>query len=74
MSEPAFQVSSTPGAGGGDGDVGLRERLRQIADLNFHVRWEREEPGVVTTTMEVPAPDDLPIKLDPVRRSERADS
>jgi len=25
----------------------------------FHVRWTHEEPGVVTTTVEVPAPDEL---------------
>jgi CRP-like cAMP-binding protein len=34
----------------------------------FRVPWECEEPGVVTTTMEVPALDDLPVKLDAVRQ------
>ena len=40
--------------------------VRALGD-SFHVQWEREEPGVVTTTMEIPALDDL-IKLDPVRQ------
>lgn len=31
-------------------------------------RWEQEEPGVVATTMEIPALDDLPIDSDLRRR------
>ncbi len=41
--------------------------MRALGD-RFQVRWECEEPGVVTTTMEVPALDDLPIKLDAFRQ------
>jgi protein lysine acetyltransferase len=41
--------------------------MRALAD-KFDVRWECEEPGVVTTTMQIPALDDLPIKLDAVRQ------
>ena len=39
--------------------------MRALAN-KFQARWQYEEPGVVTTTMQVPAPDDLPIKLDAV--------
>jgi RimJ/RimL family protein N-acetyltransferase len=31
-------------------------------------RWEQEEPGVVTTTGEIPAPDDLPLDDDTRRQ------
>jgi hypothetical protein len=41
--------------------------VRALGD-RFQARWQSEEPGVVTTTMEVPALDDLPIKLDAVRQ------
>jgi protein lysine acetyltransferase len=37
--------------------------VRALGD-KLHVRWQYEEPGVVTTTMDVPALDDLRIKLD----------
>jgi len=41
--------------------------VRALGD-RFHVRWECEEPGVVTTTMEIPALDDVPIKRDAFRQ------
>ena len=41
--------------------------VRALGD-RFQARWQREEPGLVTTTIEVPALDDLPIKLDAVRQ------
>jgi len=34
----------------------------------FHPRWEHEEPGVVSTTMEIPALDDLPVDNDACRQ------
>ena len=30
----------------------------------LHPCWEREDPGVVTTTVEIPAPEDLPLDSD----------
>jgi protein lysine acetyltransferase len=49
--------------------LGLSDNVavRALGD-RFQARWQCEEPGVVTTTMEVPALDDLPIKLDAVRQ------
>jgi len=41
--------------------------VRALGD-GFQARWECEEPGVVTTTMEIPALDDLPIKLGAFRQ------
>ncbi len=41
--------------------------VRALGD-RFQARWECEEPGLVTTTMDVPALDDLPVKLDAVRQ------
>lgn len=45
--------------------LGLSDNVavRALGD-RFQARWQCEEPGVVTTTMDVPALDDLPIKLD----------
>jgi CRP-like cAMP-binding protein len=45
------------------------EAARALA-RKLHPEWEREEPGVVTTTMEIPALDDLPIDKDLRRRIE----
>ena len=28
----------------------------------FHAQWQVKEPGVVTTAMEIPAPDDVPVE------------
>ena len=38
-------------------------RARALGD-KVNARWEHEEPGVVTTTGEIPAPDDLPLDYD----------
>ena len=40
---------------------------RALGD-KFQARWEQVEPGVVTTTMEIPALADLSIKLDAFRQ------
>ena len=40
---------------------------RALGD-KLHARWEREESGVVTTTAEIPALDDLPIDNDTRRQ------
>lgn len=49
--------------------LGLSDNVavRALGD-RFPARWQCEEPGVVTTTMEVPALDELPVKLDAVRQ------
>ena len=41
---------------------------RALGD-KVNARWEHEEPGVVTTTGEIPAPDDLPLDYDTPGRS-----
>ena len=42
---------------------------RALGDkVNAH--WKQEEPGVVTTTGEIPAPDDLPLDYETRRRIE----
>ena len=33
-----------------------------------NARWEQEEPGVVTTTGQIPALDDLPLDYDTRRQ------
>ena len=40
---------------------------RALGD-KVNARWEHEEPGVVTTTGEIPAPDDLPLDDDTRRQ------
>jgi protein lysine acetyltransferase len=40
---------------------------RALGD-KVNARWEHEEPGVVTTTGEIPAPDDLPLDYDTRRQ------
>jgi CRP-like cAMP-binding protein len=40
---------------------------RALGD-KVNARWEQEEPGVVTTTGEIPAPDDLPLDYDTRRQ------
>ena len=42
---------------------------RALGD-KVNARWEHEEPGVVTTTAEIPAPDDLPLDYDTRRQIE----
>ena len=46
---------------------------RSLGDkVNAH--WEHEEPGVVTTTGEIPAPDDLPLDPDTRRQTQHVAS
>jgi protein lysine acetyltransferase len=40
---------------------------RALGD-KVNARWEQEEPGVITTTGEIPAPDDLPLDNDTRRQ------
>ena len=42
-------------------------RARALGD-RVNARWAHEEPGVVTTTGEIPAPDDLPLDYDTRRQ------
>ena len=42
---------------------------RALGD-KVNARWEQKEPGVVTTTGEIPAPDDLPLDYDTRRQIE----
>ncbi len=41
--------------------------VRALGD-KVNARWEQEEPGVVTATGEIPAPDDLPLDDDTRRQ------
>jgi CRP-like cAMP-binding protein len=43
---------------------------RALGD-KVNARWEHEEPGVVTTTGEIPAPADLPLDYDTRRQIQR---
>jgi CRP-like cAMP-binding protein len=43
---------------------------RALGD-KVNARWEQEEPGVVTMTGEIPAPDDLPLDHDTRRQIQR---
>jgi protein lysine acetyltransferase len=40
----------------------------RVLGEKVNARWEQEEPGVITATGEIPAPDDLPLDYDTRRQ------